>query len=385
MSHSIIPPSAAGIWGKPGGCTAWVGMNQLYPETEQSEAAAIGEASHEIAEGLIRLLQMGLDIGNASNYIGQTAANGVVFDNDMYDGALLYANDVYKFMCSTVLFDRVKVEYPIKAPNIHEKSFGTCDACLHDIEKGHIYIWDYKFGFNVVEPYENWQLINYVSGLLHELGINGIADQHLTVHMRIVQPRAFHPDGPIRKWVVKASDLRPYFNQLEANAEKALSDDAEANTGVHCKYCPGRHACTAALKAGNQLFEAASSPLPVELSDHALGVQLSLVRRALEQLKCLESGYETQVSSKIRAGQSVPGWTIQDTFGRLKWDKPFHEVISMGSMMNKDLKKDELITPNQAMKLGIDGKVIMAYSSKSRSGVKIVESNVNQAKRIFSK
>lgn len=387
-THSIIPPSSAGIWGKEGGCTAWVTMNQLYPETEQSQESLEGEASHEIGAGLIALAKVGLLNGdNASAWVGKTATNGIVFNEAMHEAASLYAHDVYDVMCKSGVFggDNLGIEHHIEAPQIHELSQGTLDAFVFDHKKGHLYIWDYKYGFEVVEAFENWQLMNYAAGLLNKLQINGIHDQHLRVHLRVAQPRAYHRDGPIREWVVNASDLRPYFNQMHSNAHKALSDNATENTGNHCKHCPGRHACESSLKAGIQLYEAASAPVPVELSNMALGTQLSLIKRAINHLECLKTGFETQISLKLRSGQNVHGWNLEDTFGRQKWDKSFKEVSTLGDIMGVDLRKQEAVTPNQAIKLGIDEAVIMAYSSKSRTGVRVVPDNINKAKEVFSK
>lgn len=387
MSHSIIPPSSAGIWGKPDGCTGWVLMAQCYPETEETPEAAEGTASHEIAAQLIQDSARGFNGTKADKFVGQSATNGVVFTEEMFDGAKEYADDVAMIMRERGVFggDNLGIEQAIEAKKIHDLSYGTCDCFLYDKKTGELFIWDYKFGYEVVEAFENWQSINYAAGIFERLGIDGLADQVTTVRIRIAQPRAFHREGSIREWQVTGSDLRAHFNILHNNAHKSLGPDAECNTGPHCKHCPGRHACEAALTAGNRLYEAAAKPVPVELSNEALGVQLALVKRARKQLEYLESGFEEQVAGKIRAGALVPGWATEDTFGRDKWVKPFDEVVAMGNMLGKDLRKKEAITPKQAVKLGVDEAVIMAYSTKPRTGLKIVSDNGNKAKQVFTK
>lgn len=388
MSHSIIAPSSAGIWGKPDGCTGYVLMAQLYPELEESEGAREGTAAHEPAADMVLANACGgQNFPKFEDVVGSTASNNVVFTEEMYEGAKLYADDIKSVMQSTGVFggEGFGVERKVLARRIHELSYGTVDAFLYDRAGAALYVWDYKFGFEQVEAFENWQTINYAAGILDELGIDGYQDQNLTVHIRIVQPRAFHRDGPIREWAVKASDLRAYFNTLSSNAEEALGPNAVTRTGSHCKNCPARHACPAALKAGARLFEVAGRPVPAELSPEALSVQFSIIQRASKQLEYLESGFEEQVKALVKSGQNVPGYRVEQGYGRETWNQPIEQVLQMGEMMGHDLQKKEAITPKQAVNLGIDEAVIKAYSHRPHSGLKLVKDNGNKAKQVFSR
>jgi len=364
-------------------------MSQTYPETVTSEAAMHGTASHEIAEGLISdATTRNRNRHKASDWVGSTATNGVVFTEAMFDGAKIYADDVINVMLSTGVFGgpKLRIEERIESPRIHESNGGKADCVIYDKANSDLYIWDYKFGFTVVEAFENWQAINYAAGLLDAYDINGHVDQYTTLHIRIVQPRAFHRDGRIREWSVKASDIRGHINTLASNASTALSSGATFNTGSHCANCPGRHACPAALKAGMSMYESTSEPTPVELSPEAVGVQLSIVKRARKQLEYLESGFEEQVKGLLRSGKQIAGWGMEEGYGKDSWVTPHTEVIALGDMLNIDLRKPvEVITPKQACKLGIDESVIKAYSTKLRSGMKLAPCDVNRAKEVFKR
>ena len=387
MSHSIIPPSSAGIWGKPDGCTGWVVMAQTYPETEESIDSREGTASHEIGADIITDAKTNKRARHtASDWIGITASNNVVFTEEMFDAAKMYADDVISEMRKRMIFSEpnLGIEAPVEAKRIHDLSFGTCDAYLYDEKKGRLIIWDYKYGYGVVEAFENWQAINYACGILEKLGIDGRADQYLTIEIRIVQPRAFHRDGPIRKWVVKACDIRAHMNILHDNAHVALGPDAKYQSGDHCRNCRGRHACPAALKAATRMYEVVTQPTPVELSPEAMGVQLAIIKRAKKALEYLESGFEEQVSAVVRAGGQVPGWAVEQSYGRETWANPLEEVFAMGDMLGHDLRSTKAITPGQARKLGVDASVIMAYSTKPSTGIKIVPDNGNKAKQVFN-
>ena len=363
-------------------------MSQACPEPEGSQEAAEGEASHHIAAELILAYRrFNTDAPTRESMIGKTAPNGVVFTEEMYDAAEIYANDAIEVIEATgVRFGlETGVEKRIEMKRIHAESFGTPDFYLYDDKTHELFIWDYKYGYGVVEAFENWQAINYAAGLFDILGIDGTSDQFIKVRIRIAQPRAFHKDGEIREWTVTASELRGYINILSNNANKALSDKAETHSGEHCRYCSARHACSAALEAGIGLYEVTSIPLPVELSIEAIGTQLAIIKRAKKQLEYLESGFEEQVKGLIRSGKIVPGWNLEQGKGREKWAKPIEEVIALGEMFGQDLSKPpEAITPNQARKLGIDASVITAYSEVPQTGLKVVPNNANKAREVFS-
>ncbi len=385
--HSIISPSSAGIWGKPGGCTGYVSMSAAYPELEDSTASAEGTTSHEIGEELIawamRVVPATVSASARETFVGKKASNGVIVTDEMFDAAWEYADDVVREARDRK--SSPELEYRIKAPYIHAESFGTVDSWMYDPDKKELIVWDYKYGFGIVEAFENWQAINYVSGLLDELITDWRLKPATTIRIRIAQPRAFHRDGTIREWCTNTDEIQGYIEVLHNNAHIALSAEATTHTGDHCRYCEALHACPAALKAGVNLFEVTGHPLPVELTPQNMGVQLSIIRRAKKQLEYLESAFEEQVKSSIRSGKNVPGWSVQSSYGRLAWAKPIDEVIALGDMMGQDLRKPlDAITPTQAKKLGIDEALISAYSEKPNTGLKLTPDNKTKAREVFS-
>jgi hypothetical protein len=333
----------------------------MYPEPD-TEASSAGDQAHEQAATLIA-----------------DAARGAYKPSDN-EAVNMYVEYVRDLMQSTGVFTP-HIEERVRMPSISELMWGTADCWLFDKSTGHLYVIDFKHGHGLVEAFENWQLISYANGILEEIAID---DQHITVHMVVVQPNGFHPKGPIREWVTQASNLRGYFNRLSVAAEAALMPDPDTTTGSHCKYCPARIHCEAALRAGNDLYEATGKINPVNLTPVQMGTQLSLLKRAIAHLESLETALESQVENTIRSGNTVPGFITETSYGRQKWTKSFDEVVKLGEMYDVKVTKDTLITPKQAQKLGIDESVIMAYSEKPRNGIKVVQDKTNKAKEVFS-
>lgn len=384
MTHSIIPPSSAEIWVN---CPGWVVMAQLYPETEESEASRLGTAAHEVAAQYIDSYARG-SVYNPK--VGDITSNNVVIDDEMLDACELYADSVHEIMLSSKVFGGVHfgLEAKLTMPRINEHSFGTSDFFLFDHKNLILYIYDFKYGHDPVEVFENWQLINYAAGVIEHLlkhtpFIIDSMNEKLKIVFRIAQPRSYHRDGPIRSWGITLGQLWPYFERLKEAATLALSGLGQAISGPHCRYCQARHGCEAALNAGVRLYEVAAQALPLDMSVQALAVQYTIVKRARKQLDALEDALGQQIETLIRTGKHVPGYMTQPKQGRETWAVPAEEVFALGDLMGVELRKPTAVTPKQAIKLGIDKNVIKEYSHKTTSGLEVVQDDGKQARLIF--
>lgn len=383
MEHSIIAASSGYIWGKPEGCTGWALMSQMHPEEKESQEAKDGTASHEIGKDIIDLYTRGMT-PSFSKFEGKTAANGVLFTEEMYDCAKIYADDVLQVMREHRVYggEYFATEQRLECKSIHDLAFGTPDQWLYANKDLHLYLWDYKFGHLLVEEFENWQLLVYLSGILDKLKVNGLLDQAITVHFRIIQPRAYHRRGTIREWKFKASEARPYFNILSANAHEALGPNPVTRSGSHCRYCSARHNCETALRAGISLYDVASQPTPLNMSPAAVGVQLGIVKRAIKQLEGIETGLTEHAKHLLRSGQCVPGFNMQPKLGKEVWTSSNETVIALGESLGHDLRKKGVKTPKQARDLGINADVIKQFTKREPS-VELTQDDGSKARRIF--
>jgi hypothetical protein len=351
-------------------------MQELYPETEDSLSAKEGNASHwagaEILEG-------------REPIIGQPAPNGVILTADMIDYARVYTHDILSTMPPGTLAVEARVS---AAERVHSDSWGSTDCWSYDPKSRILYVWDYKYGFGVVEAVENWQLINYAVGIIDSLPIRD--DQikvRMTVvqprvRMTVVQPRAPHPEGPIRRWTLKGEDLRPYANQLYAAAHEALGDDPRTVSGDHCKNCRALHACPAANAAALLAIDVVYRAEPFELDNAAIGAQLTVLKRAAKAIESRCAALESTAETKIRAGGMIPGWTMErGAAGNLSWTKPDAEVLALGELLGLTLSKP--MTPTQAGKAGLSKDLLAAYATRSAGSLKLTKASTTLAAKIF--
>jgi len=383
MIHSVLSPSASGKWGAKHGCTGYVKMSLLHPGTlDENIDAKEGTAAHEIGYTLIDLMRVG-GTPSFKLFDGKLATNAIPFDEDMYHAALLYANDVFKIMRKTGVCgsDALGLERKINIDAIHPQCYGFVDCWIYDVLNKRLYIWDFKYGRRHVDVYDCLQLLCYLCGIRDLYNLN---DTEITVHMRIVQPRSYHADGPIQEQVVNLAELRASFNQLEEKAHEALSDHSQIRTGPHCRDCCALLSCPAALESGISLYETAMQTKSVKLTNAELATHYSIVTRAKKQLENIESSMSEQISHMIQKGNVVPGYQLEPGRGSHKWNKPASEIAALGDTMNHKLRKDvSVITPNQALAMGVPDHVIDAMSVKKPGSLKLKPIDESKLRRLF--
>lgn len=353
--HSPISPSSAARWVN---CPASPSLESIVGDVSSNEAHLEGEASHYAAALMLRGQRVAP---------GEFADNGHVLTAEMVECAAMYA-DVARG-CD-------HIEELLQCPLVHPQSYGTPDAWCYDPSRRTIYIYDYKYGYRVVEVRENWQLINYVAGIL------SLHPDAVEVLMTIVQPRAPHRDGPVRSWRVSVAELLPYITRLQMMARVAMTP-AEHYTkpGSHCRDCRARVQCDADQSAVMGYIEVVGQPMLIERSIEHVAAEVTLMRRAAAMIKHRLDAMETELVSRIKAGGVVQGYRLDSSVGRLSWDIDDEEIIRIGALCGRDLSAHKAITPTQASKV-IDEAVIKQYSSRKSNGVVLVD-DINDARAIF--
>jgi hypothetical protein len=385
--HSLIAPSMAGIWGPPEGCRAAPFIALKYPQ-EPTLDDQQGTAAHELGTAMIKAHVDGGAFPLPGNVIGHPAGNGIIIDRDIYDSAQIYASDVVETIRSILsLRVFITLEQRITCPSIHPESFGTYDCCVVAHGKdaiSAIYLWEYKNGHVDVDPFENWQCINYLSGIMDVYEVNGLADQRIQIVITVVQPNAYHNDGPVKRWTCRASDLRPFINILHASAEEVYEQQGRyVRSGKHCRFCPGRFACTAFIQSGMALYESAGA---VVLADdvQTIGTHYAIVTEAEERIRAIRKGLEAQIEPLLRSGQQVPGVHLGTTLSRSRdWTIPESEILAIGDANGINLRNESCCTPPEAERAGLDKDIVGSLSKRRETGLKVEKDDLTKIRRIF--
>lgn len=167
-------------------------------------------------------------------------------------------------------------------------------------------------------------------------------------------------------------------------AAMALAPDAKTISGPHCSGCRFKATCSSCIDSGAALFEISNEPFPVNMSAESIALLYRIVKNGCDRMKDLQTGLVEEVKARIRSGESLPGLSVDETAGRLAWNRPVSEVCSLGDLMGVELRKDGAITPTQAIAAGMDAELINGYADRPKTGFKLNDAPDEKARKIFS-
>lgn len=343
-------------------------MQARYDETE-GEEARLGTAAHHWATEALqdRFLP-----------VGSIAPNGVAIDEEMQEcGAYFLAAATMAGFPRWV--ERKLTMYQL----VHPDCEGTPDLAACDHGSKIIDVVDYKYGHRYVDPWQNEQLCLYVAGVLERESLTWDMVKGWQVRLTIVQPRNYHPDGPIRTWDTLGWKVREVVDRLYTAARHAKVPNALCVPNDHCEDCSARHACPALRAAGYAAMDIAGQSVPLEIPPAAIGLQLSLIQRAQARLKAQQGALEEIAKGELRAGRAVPGWGFKQGTGRERWTIDPDAVVAIGQGFGVNLAKPATLTPNQARTAGVPGDVVTAFAEKPPGEQKLVPMGHESAAKAF--
>lgn len=364
-AHSRLAPSS---YGRLAHCRAAPIMEAMFPG-EDTMPSLEGHAQHHVAYCMaVRPDELPL-IGSLFESVEIT--------QEMYDGARMYLDDIASELGASWR-QHVHLEERVDLSGLHPEAWGTLDARAQ--YPGFLYFWDDKFGHRYVDAFENWQLIAYSYPFVAALS----PEEELTtsVQFTIVQPRNFHPDGPIRRWTVKAYELRAYYNTLRGWLAEATTEGVAANpVPAACQDCSARHACVALRNAAYAGMDYARQAQAHNLSPDQLGTELARVEDMTKLLEAYQSGLQEEAEGALRRGVSVPNYTLAPGRSSLAWAVDEEIVASLGEELYAPRK---LITPTQARdrKL-ITSDLLEAYAHRPAGSLKLSRIDHKLAKKVF--
>lgn len=216
--HSPTGASSRSRWAK---CPGSIRLGKGQPN-KSSVPAEEGTAAHEV---------VGLAMKRAFSKNIPT--------RDVIKG-VFEAITVYSDYVESIKADHpIHIEHSFDMGSIFPDLYGTADTVIFDKVTQILHVIDYKHGEGlVVEVKNNEQLEYYALGALHTLGY--LARE---VQMTIVQPRKYHPDGPIRHWRVPVIHFLDVKANIIREVKATLEPDAILLAGAHCIFCPAKNIC----------------------------------------------------------------------------------------------------------------------------------------------
>lgn len=367
-------------------CPGSIRLSRGQPK-KSSDFAKLGTAAHLLAEytlltwkrdparGFKPADRLGYfaDVDAGSFLQGKGDGARIAVDADMVAAVELYVE--------TVLAD-VRPGYDLEVEKrfcldwLHPGLGGTNDALVGE-PFGLLRVYDYKHGQGVPVEVEypdgrpNAQLAYYALGAAHD-------EDYAEVELVIVQPRAPHPDGPVRRKRMPIQDLEAWGETvLKPGARATESPTAPLRTGDHCRFCPALPICPeqrrTALEAAQLAFDDECMPVeaspvlpaPEDLTPEQLGKLMAVISIIAPWLDAVAE----RVKDDLQRGAMIPGWKLVSGRGTRKWADEQQAEALLLRHLNQDAHERKLKTPAQAEKafkqLGLDPALLAGLVART--------------------
>ena len=373
-AHATLGASSSKRWIN---CPGSVRLSEPFPDTT-SKYAIEGTLAHGLGE-----ICLSTEAGEPHEWVGQTiTTDGIegVVTEEMATAVTVFVDEVREILRGYTadgleptlsLEERFSLE-PLGPP---APMFGTADVTIWAGD--HLRVVDYKHGQGiVVEAEGNTQLMYYALGAVVAAG-----RLPRTVEVTIVQPRAPHPDGPVRSYMFSRQDLIDFKNMLFAAAEATQADDAPLNAGDWCRFCKAAPVCPAKKAQAESVamtvfaddVERPAPPEPETLTDEDLAMVLEQGGDIMQWIRDVEA----YALGRMEDGHTIPGYKLVRGRSNRRW---IDEEGASNYLGRKGVSADQrytkkLVSPNAAEKalrsLGHDITFLEKFWEKPEGAIKI--------------
>lgn len=323
----MLRPSQAHRWSR---CAASVPFEAAIMPEPDSDAAREGTAAAWVADCVLKG-----DAGSAEDMLGREHKNGWLVTPDMVQHVQGYIDFIRSLggMTTTETFVR-----------INEFIAGTLDASTAISSIGSLFVTDLKYGFRIVDVFENVQLILYGFGECIRLNIIP-----LKIILGIYQPRAFHPDGIYRTFELTYPQLYQFATDIIAAGYRALQPNPLATPGTQCRDCRAINSCVAVTHSLYAAYQFVADVRQQHLNGVELGKELDFLRRLEPIFKARLAALQSEGEARIRTGEHIPNWGVKPTYGHRKFTVSAEHVKMLTGI---DPTAQAMVTPAELERRG---------------------------------
>jgi hypothetical protein len=224
-----------------------------------------------------------------------------------------------------------------------EDAGGTIDILLWDEGTRKGWVIDFKFGAGQVVEASAEQLYWYATQAFW------FAQQLQGITLVVVQPRGFHPAGPVREHHITAADLAEFQALAEGWIEACEAPDAPLVPGDHCRWCDATMICPAREAAALAVAQLEYADLAGKnfLLPHPADLGLDRVAHILDGADLLRqwlADVESYALQQAHGGKLVPGWKLVEGQRRRRWDGAPQDIAAkLVAMSGFELTYDDVM------------------------------------------
>lgn len=345
--HARLGASGAHRWMV---CPGSVRLEADLPDT-RSPYADEGTAAHAVAEICL------LADEPAASCVGKVIdveGNPIPVTEEMAEAVQVYLDAIHDTLQPG---DVLTIESPFDLEPVtgRNDTWGTADATIYRPSARLLMVWDYKHGAGkVVEVEDNPQEKFYGIGAALKRPEGEVVEE---VELVIVQPRADHQDGPVRRWKTDVLELIGFSADIAEAAARTDDPNAPLVPGEGCRFCKAAGICPELRDQALALAQAEFDPVtPVNLPAPASlsPERLSAILRDAWIVKDWIKAVEAFAHSEAQHGRPPAGMKLVPTRATRTWaseDEVVRHLVGLGYDLNDIHTEPKLKSPAQVEKV----------------------------------
>jgi len=294
-------------------CPGSIALDDQIPEdreADSSEYSTEGTATHELGAACL------INGDDAWEHIGESGADEpeIKWTQEMADAAQRYID-----FCRGLESEHGGVwftEVSLDNPEVHEDFGGTSDrfGLYLDGDTIVIHVIDYKHGVGVQVDAEGCaQLKYYAYGVIRKMpelradwpvAVTSDNRSKVVIRTTIVQPRGFHPDGPIRTAELTLDDLE-FWAEFTLLPAMERAGELVFNPGEHCRFQRCVLPCPKATSGYETITKRTKDMLPPDgMTEEQLSDEMTVLALVEKRIKMLKKVTKLRLE---RNGGDIPG------------------------------------------------------------------------------
>lgn len=359
-----LRPSASYIWTN---CAANPLFSSKVPEQPPSDPAREGTCAAWVAECVLKG-----EFAFAIDMVNQVHENGWIVTYEMAHHVQGYITRVRSHG------GEISAERTVM---ICEYIKGTYDASVVAFMGDTLHVDDLKFGFDLVEVFENTQTIIYGAGEYIRLG----RPAHIKkVQLGIYQPRGFHHQGIYRTWTMPIEELMGRAQWIVDQGAKCQSETPLATPGEWCLHCKGATICAANARMIYRMSAMVmESQHHREMTTEELASEMAVLHLLEKMVKARWNALEPVAEHAART-KGLRGFHMKPRVGHRKFKEgvtPF--VIKAMTGANATVEKP--VTPADLQRQNVSSAMVELFSYQPSIPPKLDKLTEKQIADMFRK
>jgi hypothetical protein len=308
--------------------------------------------------------------------IDRKAPNGNYITPEMVDDSLEYLSDL-RVARAAGLEVLIETDTSHAVAGLYEIR-GRADAVIYDARDYVLTIPDFKYGWRIIDPKNNWTMVSHAIGWVskYQRPVSKII-------FKIYQPRPYHPEGAVREYSITYDELVKLWQQF---LDVMKNPQSLCVTGDHCYKCESATQCHAHIIATMNAIDVSMGAFETVIDNNNLAKMMNNLERAQEMIKQSLRAYEDLASHRVKKGEQIDDRVIEHSYGKRKWkDDVTPELIQALSGISV-IEKPKLKSPKQAELAGVPESVVKSFTHRPDNGFKLVRMSASKrAEKLFGK